>query len=285
MQHKVCLFGVGLIGGSLALAARESGVFASVVGCGRNESSLRRAVELGVIDSWSLDPADACRDCDLVVLATPLSAFEPLLAKIKPVLSPHAIITDVGSCKGSVVEAATRVFGTLPPNFIPAHPIAGREKSGVEFADGTLFRDHQVIVTPSDDCDSSALAAVIGMWQSVGADVKTLSVEQHDRVLAATSHLPHVLAYALVNTVAQTDDVEQIFEFAAGGFRDSSRVASSDPTMWRDICLDNAGALLDSIVRYREHLAEIEALIKSRDADGLFEYLRLSKEVRDEHFP
>ena len=278
-MNQITIFGVGLIGGSLALGLQDSGFCTKIVGCNRNEASLKRAVELGAIDAYEIDPVAAVAEADMIVLATPVGTFQKILASIKDSVAENVIITDAGSCKGSVVSAAESVFGTLPPRFVPAHPIAGREKSGVEYADKGLYANHKVIVTPTESTDPAALATVIKMWELCGAEVCQLEVAQHDQVLAATSHLPHVLAYALVETVAKTQSVDQIFEFAAGGFRDSSRVASSDPTMWRDICLDNKDAILDVLKSYREKLSQLERLIEGEAADELFEWFSKSKTV------
>lgn len=283
-MKKICIFGVGLIGGSLALALKEKSFCDTIVGCSRNATHLQRAVELGVIDSWTLDPCEAANDADLIFLATPVGAIEKVLASIRDCVSEQTIITDGGSCKKSVVDAAQRVFGDLPARFVPGHPIAGREKSGVDYADANLYVDHKVILTPTEATDPTAVATVAQMWESCGANVQLLGVEQHDQVLAATSHLPHVLAYALVETVAKTTCVGEIFEFAAGGFRDSSRVASSDPTMWRDICDYNRDAILEMISLYRERLESLEKLIETGDSDGLFELFSRAKEVRDQRF-
>ena len=283
-MEKICIFGVGLIGGSLALALKEKSFCRQIVGCSRNESHLKRAKELGVIDDWSLDPCEAVKDADLVFLATPVGAIESVLTSIRDCITDEMIITDGGSCKESVVSSAVSALGRLPDRFVPGHPIAGREKSGVEYADRTLYVDHKVILTPIETTDPDAVETVTKMWQACGANVQTLNVQQHDQVLAATSHLPHVLAYALVETVAKTTYVSEIFEFAAGGFRDSSRVASSDPTMWRDICMYNREAILEMTSLYREKLNSLEQLIDAGDSEKLFELFSRSKEVRDERF-
>jgi len=245
MIKKLAIFGVGLIGGSLAMALKKSNVCEKIVGCSRKATHLERAFELGVIDEFTLDPVEAVADADMVLLAVPLGAMQPLLEKIADHLLPGAVVTDAGSSKASVVAAADKAFGSVPEYFVPGHPIAGREKSGVDAALEDLFVDHKVILTPLPNTLPSAVERVTKMWQATGAKVQILGVEQHDRVLAATSHLPHVVAYSLVETVSKTDCVDQIFEYAAGGFRDSSRVASSDPVMWRDVCLENRAAILD----------------------------------------
>jgi len=191
------------------MALKNSNVCEEIVGCSRSAKHLKRAVELGVIDEFTLDPVEAVTDADMVLLAVPLGAMQPLLEKIADHLLPGAVVTDAGSSKASVVAAAEKAFGNVPEYFVPGHPIAGREKSGVEAALADLFVDHKVILTPLANTSSSAVEKVTKMWQATGAQVQTLSVEQHDKVLAATSHLPHVVAYSLVETVSKTGCVDQ----------------------------------------------------------------------------
>lgn len=283
MIKKLAVFGVGLIGGSLAMALRKSNACEKIVGCSRSAQHLQRAVQLGVIDEFTLDPVEAVTDADIILLAVPLGAMQPLLEKIADHLSPGAVVTDAGSSKASVVAAAKNAFGEVPEFFVPGHPIAGREKSGVEAALADLYVDHKVILTPLANTSPTAVERVTKMWQAAGAKVQTLGVEQHDKVLAATSHLPHVVAYSLVETVSKTDCVDQIFEYAAGGFRDSSRVASSDPVMWRDVCLENRAAILDSVAEFQANLAELKTLIENADADALLNLFTHAKNVRDQH--
>jgi prephenate dehydrogenase len=283
-MNQITIFGVGLIGGSLALALRKANFCQTIVGCGPDQAHLERAVELNVIDRYETDPTKAIVNSEILVLASPVGTFSTILSDIKDSIPESAILTDVGSCKGSVVKAARQVFGELPTRFVPAHPIAGKEKSGVEHADSSLFANHKVIVTPHENTDPTAVQTITEMWQACDAEVKSLQVEQHDQVLAATSHLPHAIAYALVETVATTDYVDEIFEFAAGGFRDSSRVASSDPTMWRDICLDNRTAILDMLKLFRDKMESLESLVESGSSDELFEWFSQSKSVRDKYF-
>ena len=202
MIKKLTIFGVGLIGGSLALALKKANFCAEIVGCSRDANHLQTAVDLGVIDSFELDPVAAVRDANVVFLSVPMRAMETVMTSFKDGLSPTAIITDGGSSKASVVAAAAKVFGEVPARFVPAHPIAGREKSGVQAAFDSLYVDHKVILTPLESTDAAAIETVTEMWQATGAVVAKLGVEQHDQVLAATSHLPHVVAYALVDTLA-----------------------------------------------------------------------------------
>ncbi len=281
--EKVCIIGVGLIGGSLARAARQAQLIGEVVGCGRSEANLKKAVELGVIDRYEADPGAAVENADLVVLAVPLGAMRELLETIRPHLRPDAVLTDVGSAKGCVVDAARAVFGKLPPGFVPGHPIAGTERSGVEASFAELFQGRKVILTPVAECDSGELARVRALWQGVGADVVEMSVEHHDEVLAATSHLPHVLAFTLVDTLSALGEREEVFQYAAGGFRDFTRIASSDPVMWRDICLANRTAVLDMIERYQADLSGIRDAIQGRDGDRLLEVFIRAKKARDRY--
>ncbi|MFK7769550.1 MAG: prephenate dehydrogenase [Mariniblastus sp.] len=281
MIKQLTIFGVGLIGGSLALALRKSKYCEHIIGCSRNKEHLEKAVELGVIDSYSLDPVEAVSGSDMVLLAVPMGAMETVLSQIADALSPDAIVTDAGSSKASVVRAAEIAFSGVPDFFVPAHPIAGREKSGVEAALVDLFVDHKVILTPLENTSEDAILRVTKMWEATGAKVKQLGVEQHDLVLAATSHLPHVLAYSLVDTLSDTDYVDEIFQFAAGGFRDFSRIASSDPVMWRDICLENRTAVLDALTAFQANLAGLRAMIEQSDKEGLLDTFAHAKQIRD----
>ncbi|HHC71989.1 MAG TPA: prephenate dehydrogenase/arogenate dehydrogenase family protein [Thiotrichales bacterium] len=280
---RVCIVGVGLIGGSLARAARERGLIGEVVGCSRNAGHLQRAVELGVIDRYSTDLAEAVSGADLVVIATPLGAIRRVLEGIAGHLAEGALITDVGSAKGSVVRDAREVFGGLPPIFVPGHPIAGTENSGVEASFPELFRERRVILTPVEETDPAATARVRALWEGVGAEVVEMSVEHHDEVLAATSHLPHVVAFSLVDTLARLNDRVEIFRYAAGGFRDFTRIASSDPVMWRDICLANREALLKILDDFRADLDRVRSAIERGDGEWLRDTFAAAKRARDDY--
>ena len=281
--RSLCVVGVGLIGGSWARALRDAGQVEEVVGCGRDQGNLKRAVELGVIDRWSIDVAEAVRGCDLIVVAVPLGAMESVLRAMAPALKPGAVVTDVGSAKASVVEAAGRAFSGVPPFFVPGHPTAGREHSGVEAADGTLYRDRRVILTPLRNTDPMALERVERAWRAAGAEVSRMEVEHHDEVLAATSHLPHVLAFALVDSLANTRYGDEIFSYAAGGFRDFTRIASSDPVMWRDICINNREAILAMVERFERDLAGLRDTIDAGDGQAILELFQRAKHARDTH--
>lgn len=279
--QRVCIIGVGLIGGSWARALRAAGSCGEIVGCGRNEEQLRLAVDLGVIDRYERDPARAVAGADVVVLGVPLGSMRSVMAAMQSGLAPGAIITDVGSAKASVVADAQAVFGTPPARFVPGHPIAGTEKSGVQASFAELFRGRRVILTPLEHTDPGAVATVTRLWEVCGAKVSTMSVEHHDAVLAATSHLPHVLAYGLVDTLSRWDDNREIFQYAAGGFRDFTRIASSDPIMWRDICLANRDALVAAMRRYIDDLNELLKAVERADGDRLADVFGSAKQARD----
>ena len=281
MNRQITIIGTGLIGGSLAKALRKSGFADTIVGVDQDESALQAAVELGVIDRYSNDLVESVAGSDIIVLSVPVRQTEAVLTAVLPGLTTDSIITDVGSSKAHVVGAAERALGPMIGQFVPGHPIAGREKSGVEAAETELFRDHRVILTPLESTRQEAIDLVSEMWNSIGAQTSCLSVQQHDLVLAATSYLPHVLAYATVDTLADTDYVEEIFEFAAGGFRDFSRIASSDPVMWRDVCLTNKSAILDVLSHFESQLSKIRHAIETDDSEKLTSVFANSKKIRD----
>ena len=279
--QRLCIIGVGLIGGSLARALREAGEVGEVIGCGRGEANLQAAVRLGVVDRYDTDPAHAVAGADVVVVAVPLGAMEAVLRSIVPHLAPEAIVTDVGSAKGSVVADVARVYGGIPPRFVPGHPIAGTENSGVEASFATLFKRRRVILTPLDETAATAHRLIQQMWELTGAEVVDMGVRHHDAVLAATSHLPHLLAYTLVDTLARLDDRAEIFRYAAGGFRDFTRIASSDPTMWRDICVANREQLLEMIALFNADLAQLAEAIRNDDPAALLATFQRAKRARD----
>lgn len=283
MINRLCIIGVGLIGGSLARAARRAGACREVVGAGRNEAQLRKAVELGVVDRYSTRIAEAVAGADMVVLAVPLGAMEETLRQMAGHLMPGTVITDVGSAKGSVVAAARAVFGEVPANLVPGHPIAGTERSGVEASFAELFEGRRVILTPLAETDPQALRKVRDLWEAAGAEVVDMGVEHHDEVLAATSHLPHLLAFALVDTLARMDEGEEIFRYSAGGFRDFTRIASSDPVMWRDICLANHEAIVAMLGRYIAALEQLSGAVREADGAHLLDVFSRAKAARDRH--
>ena len=278
---RLCIIGVGLIGGSLARALRGAGACDEIVGCGCDPQQLQKALALGVIDRAEIDIARAVQGADVVVVAVPVGAMEQVFHAMAQHLAPDTIVTDVGSTKGDVVAAAQKVFGILPPTWVPGHPIAGTERSGVEASFPELFRNRRVILTPAPNAHEWAVARVTWMWQQAGAQVTSMDPRQHDDILAASSHLPHVLAYALVHTLAGMQNSDEIFKYAAGGFRDFTRIASSDPQMWHDICLANRDALLTMLRRYSGELQQIADALQRADGAYLQSVFTQAKQARD----
>lgn len=281
--QRLAVIGVGLIGGSLARALRYAGEVGEIVGCGRSRENLDRAVQLGVIDRYTHDICTAVSGADMIFLAVPLGAMESTFKAMRGRVDDGALITDGGSAKASVVESCRVGFGHLPPGFVPGHPIAGTEKSGVDASFRELYHGRRVILTPTETTSPEALERVTSMWRSCGAEVSQMSIVHHDEVLAATSHLPHMLAFGLVDTLARMDENDEIFRYAAGGFRDFTRIASSNPVMWRDICVANSEALGAMLNRY---IAEIEALaetIRRADGERLLEIFSRAKAARDRY--
>ena len=283
MIKRLAIIGVGLIGGSLARALRSAGAVGEVIGCGRSLPNLERAVALGVIDHYNQDPAAVVADADLVFVAVPLGAMRGIFASIQGHLRPHAVITDGGSVKGSVVADARAAFGRIPPRLVPGHPIAGTERSGVDASFPELYRNRRVILTPLPETDPQAVQRVDWMWRTCGAQVNRMSVAHHDEVLAATSHLPHMLAFGLVDTLARMDETDEIFRYAAGGFRDFTRIASSSPVMWRDICIANREALSAMLDRFSVELTDLAESIRRADAEQLLDIFERAKAARDRY--
>jgi len=286
--NKLVIFGVGLIGGSLARALRErAGLAGRVVGVGRSAASVERALELGVIDEAAAlgddaALANALRGADVVLLAAPVAQTEPLLARIAPFLDAHTIVTDAGSTKTDVVASARRALGERVAQFVPGHPIAGRESSGVEAALPDLYVDRNVVLCPLPDNAADDVERIASMWRASGACVREMSEAQHDRVFASVSHLPHVLSFALVDQILDTPDADLKFSFAAGGFRDFTRIAASSPEMWRDICLANRAALLAELDDYTAVLARFRAAIDASDGAALEAAFARSRVARKE---
>jgi len=282
MINKLCIIGVGLIGGSLARALKHAEMVNHIVGVGRNIESLIKAKQLGVIDSYSDNIAEAVVDADVILIAVPVGSIKGVFSALRSHLKSDAVITDVGSVKGSVVLASREVFGEDYKNFVPGHPIAGTEQSGVEASFAELYRGQRVILTPLESTDSRAIKIVSEMWQAAGAEVTSLGIEHHDEVLAATSHLPHVLAYALVDTLASVHERREVFQFAAGGFKDFTRIASSHPDMWHDICLNNKDALVDMLKRFTVDLNKLTKAIEDGDGDFIKQTFERAKTTRDQ---
>jgi prephenate dehydrogenase len=281
MIDRLCIIGVGLIGGSLARALKTTGACKEVVGYGRNAASLKKALQLGVIDRFETKLYPAVKGSDIVVICVPVGAMKDVFCQLAPLLTQDMIVTDVGSSKRSVVEAAQTAFGYLPANFVPGHPIAGTEQSGVEASFAELYHGRRVILTPVAETDHKAVEAVQSMWQKAGAVVTKMQVDHHDEVLAATSHLPHLLAFTLVESLARMDEKAEIFEYAAGGFRDFTRIASSDPVMWHDICLANAKELLNMLNRFSADLEKLRKAIKEGDSQYIMSVFQTAKQARD----
>jgi prephenate dehydrogenase len=266
---KIVIFGVGLIGGSVALALKKNGSTAQLVGVGRSSKNLQTALDLGVIDFATSDIAMALNNADMALIAAPVAQTTRILQSIKPHLNTKTIITDAGSTKCDVSACAKEILGKQYNQFIGGHPIAGAEKSGVAAATADLFLGKNVVLTPAPETDRDAVACVAGFWEACGANVSEMSAETHDRIFAAVSHLPHLLAFALVDDIASRPNAQQLFSFAASGFRDFTRIAGSHPEMWRDISLANKTALLDELSAYQNELAQLKQLLTNNDGDGL----------------
>jgi prephenate dehydrogenase len=269
---KLVVLGVGLIGGSFALALREAGLVGTVVGVGRGRANLEAARSLAIIDrlvtlegEWS----DELGDADLVLVAAPVAQYPQLLAALASRLGPRTIVTDAGSTKQDVIAAARAALGAALSRFVPAHPIAGTEHSGAAAAFPTLFRDRNVVLTPIPETDRDAAASVAALWKACGGRVRLLDPAAHDRIFAAVSHLPHLLAFGLVEAFAARPDAQDIFRFAASGFRDFTRIAASSPEMWRDISLANRDALLAEVTAYRAQIDRLAAMIAAGDGAAL----------------
>jgi prephenate dehydrogenase len=283
-EHRVdtvCIIGTGLIGGSLALAIRQAGFCKEIIGAGRTEATLIKAVELGVIDRYDTSISNAAQDADIVVVCVPLGSMHAVFEQINAAEIENTIITDAGSAKQSVIDEAELVFGEKFRNFVPGHPIAGTEQSGVGAAFPELYHNRRVILTPTENTSVDALDKVRAMWQSAGAEVETMSAEHHDLILAGTSHLPHLLAFGLVDCLNNLEDVDEIFRFAAGGFRDFTRIASSDPVMWRDICLSNRDEVMVMMRRYSVEMEKMYKALEAGDGEKLREIFERAKKVRD----
>jgi cyclohexadieny/prephenate dehydrogenase len=279
--ERVAFIGIGLIGSSLARVLRRDGLAGEIVACARNETTRAKALELGLADRVTADAAEAVRGADLVILATPLSAYAAIGAAIAAALRPGAIVTDVGSVKQAVIRD---LAPSLPASvhFIPGHPVAGTEHSGPESGFAELFRDRWCILTPLPDTDAAALARLTALWEQAGMRVVTMDPEHHDKVLAMTSHLPHVIAYTIVGTATDLEDSlkSEVIKFSAGGFRDFTRIAGSDPVMWRDIFLNNREAVLEMLQRFSEDLTALQRAIRWGEGDKLEELFSRTRAIR-----
>ena len=278
---KLVVVGVGLIGGSFALALKDAGAVRRVVGVGRSAANIYRAQELRIIDAPGGFDRDTFGDADLVMLAMPVGQMQPVMRAIAPLLGDRTAVTDAGSTKQDVVALAKRELKRTLARFVPGHPIAGTEKSGAGAAFAKLYRGRKVVLTPLKGTDRDALARVRSAWTACGASVFELKPREHDAVLATVSHLPHVLAFALVDQVARHRDAKRLFSYAAGGFRDFTRIASSSPEMWRDICMANRKALLAELGRYEGELARLRKLLERGDGKGLEALFAGARDARD----
>lgn len=281
-MKNLCIVGLGMIGGSLAAALKQVAPESRITALVRSPSTGERGLELGYIDAFDTEARALIPESDIIMLAVPMLSMREQLQAIQPWLSDQAIITDAGSVKAPFIEDARAVLQDLS-RVVPGHPVAGREKTGVDAADATLYQNRRVLLTPIPETDPTATEAVSELWQAVGAEVECLAPEHHDRVLAATSHLPHVLAFALVDMLATQQESEEIFRYSAGGFRDFTRIASSDARMWRDVCLTNRTALLDAMDKLELHLRGLRDAIDRGDGQCIEQTFDRARRARDRH--
>jgi prephenate dehydrogenase len=277
---RIALVGVGMIGGSFALAVRRAGLAGTIVGVDRDAAALERAASLGVIDTAASSVSEGVRGADLVMVAVPVRAVPGVLHDVALALEPHAVVTDVGSTKTEVVRTAREELRASFPRFVPGHPIAGREASGVEAALADLFKGARVVLTPAPETEAGAVELVRGCWEAIGGRVTLLDPQAHDRIFAAVSHLPHLLSFALVSEIASRPDAAELLGFAAGGFRDFTRIAASSPEMWRDIALQNREALLAELDRYGARLAVFRELVARGEGAGLERLMAEARSAR-----
>lgn len=279
-DKKIVIVGLGLIGGSIARSLSQQKIAVEIVGVGRNESVLQDALDAGAITSWTTDLNEACTGADLIVIAVPSLTVKSVLEQIKPVITENMVLTDAASVKHAIVEAAEEVFGKTPSRFVPGHPIAGSEHSGFAASSKELFKGKKVILTPLEHTDPEAVELVASLWEAQGADVLKMTVERHDEVLAATSHLPHLLAFSLVDTLSQQGESEEIFRYAAGGFRDFTRIASSDPQMWHDIFMTNGKATVKILDSYMQDLKRLREAVLSGNSEELMSTFTRARKSR-----
>ena len=279
--ERLALIGIGLIGSSIAHAVRQNGLAGTIIVQTRSEKTLKRAAELKLGDAYTLDPAEAVRDADLVIVCVPVGACAAIARAIAPALKPGVIVSDAGSVKMSVIR---QMAPHLPQNvhFVPAHPIAGTEHSGPDAGFAELFRNRWCILTPLEGTDQEAVDRLADFWTKIGANVETMSAEHHDLVLAITSHIPHLIAYNIVGTAADMEESirQEVIKFSASGFRDFTRIAASDPTMWRDIFLNNREAVLEMLGRFTEDLTSLQRAIRRGDGDTLFDLFTRTRAIR-----
>jgi cyclohexadieny/prephenate dehydrogenase len=279
--ERVCLIGIGLIGSSLARVMRRDGLAGHIVACARSKATLDAATRLGLADSVTSDPAEAVAGADLVIICTPIGAYQAIGRAIGPALSPGCIVSDVGSVKQAVIDA---LAPHLPKNvhLVPGHPIAGTEHSGPESGFDTLFEGRWTLLTPPAGTDQAAVEKIAGLWRSAGSLIEIMDPVHHDHVLAITSHIPHLIAYTIVGTATDLEDhlKSEVIKFSASGFRDFTRIASSDPVMWRDVFLNNRDAVLEMLGRFSEDLTQLQRAIRVGDADAMEELFTRTREIR-----
>ena len=279
MINKITIIGVGLIGGSLALALKERNLAKAVFGYGRDQTRLEEAQKSNVIDAFSTNIKEAIDEANIIVIATPVGTFKDILHQIEPLISSNVIITDVGSTKSDIVNIVNEVLRDKSSYFIPAHPIAGKERSGFEVSDSKLYDGKKVIITPQETNSPESIDVIDQMWKNVGADVDFMSAESHDNLLGMTSHLPHMLAFSLVNYLVDQNPNASIY--AGGGFKDFSRIASSDAVMWRDICLQNKNQIMSHLKGYQSTLDDLLEAINDEDSEKLGQLFTTAKKTRD----
>lgn len=282
--NRLVIIGIGLIGGSLATGLKSRGGCREVIGIARHEKTCRDAVALGVVDRAYDNLAAVASELgadDLIFISVPTLAVAEVLAQVRDLVAPEVTVTDGASVKGSVQQAVEQIYGAMPPQFVPGHPIAGSEKSGVTAANPDLYVNHRVILTPLAQTGQEHIRRVTAVWQAVGAEVLDMSVGEHDEVLGATSHLPHAIAYSLVDTLARDIDNPNIFRYAAGGFRDFTRIASSDPIMWHDIMRANKDSVLRALDLFVDNLGRLRAAIETENSDYLLAVFQRAKQARD----
>tara|TARA_R110002073_G_scaffold18812_9_gene69415 strand:- start:207 stop:1091 length:885 start_codon:yes stop_codon:yes gene_type:complete len=280
--NKLVIIGVGLIGGSFALALREAGLVKHIVGIGRSKINMQRAIDQGVIDEIADDTASAMKDANALLLAMPVGQTTSILAQIAPHLEPETLITDAGSTKQDVISAARIYIKKNLKNFVPAHPIAGAEQSGVSAAQTNLFQKKHLILTPLAETSDDAIKRVTDLWEGCGAQVSQMQADEHDKILAATSHLPHILAFTLMNhlCINTGNNPDNLLRFAGSGFRDFTRIASSSPEMWRDICIANREALILQIDSYKNELVCLQKILENGDAQALKKSFTQARSIR-----
>ncbi|MHC8441498.1 MAG: prephenate dehydrogenase [Candidatus Eutrophobiaceae bacterium] len=282
MLGRIAIFGLGLIGGSLALALRKAGLCKEIIGFDTNPNHLECAEKRGMLDIVAADPLEAAEGANAIIISTPPLSIGEILRTIRPKISQDTIVTDTGSVKGRIVEDARVALGAeLFPRFVPSHPIAGTERNGTEAAFAELFDRHRVILTPTKETAEDARIQVERLWIGCGAEIHLMEVGHHDEVLAATSHLPHLLAYSLVDCLAMMREKEEIFEYAASGFADFTRIASSDPQMWQEICSLNSSEVVAALDRFISSLSQVQKAIRKGNSDVLLQTFSRAKAARD----